>query len=126
MKKIINSAKAPAPLGPYNHAVKVGSLLFISGQIPFNQATETLITTGVRDEAVQVMENLRAILEEANMTFENVVKSTIFLTNMDDFAVVNELYGSYFKQETAPARECVQVVKLPRGVNVEISMIAAE
>lgn len=126
MKKIINSDKAPAPIGPYNHSVMVGDLLFISGQIPFNQATDTLVTTGIEDEAKQVMANLSAILEAAGFTFENVVKSTIFLTDMNDFAKVNEIYGSFFNIETAPARECIQVVKLPRNVNVEISMIASK
>ncbi|WP_010255730.1 Rid family detoxifying hydrolase [Myroides injenensis] len=126
MKKIINSEKAPAPIGPYNHAVMVGDLLFISGQIPFDQVTETLITTGIENEAKQVMSNLQAILEKAEMTFENVVKATIFLTDMNDFSIVNEVYGSYFNKETAPARECIQVVKLPRNVNVEISMIASK
>lgn len=126
MKKIINSDKAPAPIGPYNHSVMTGDLLFISGQIPFNQAAETLVTTGIEDEAKQVMANLNAILEAANMTFENVVKATIFLTDMNDFAKVNEIYGSFFTPATAPARECIQVVKLPRNVNVEISMIASK
>lgn len=126
MKKIINSDKAPAPIGPYNHSVMVGDLLFISGQIPFNQTTETLVTTGIEDEAKQVMANLGAILEAAGLTFENVVKSTIFLTDMNDFAKVNEIYGGFFTIETAPARECIQVVKLPRNVNVEISMIASK
>ncbi len=125
-KVIINSEKAPKPVGPYNHAVKVGDLLFVSGQIPFDQSTETLVTTGIEDETKQVMKNLEAILSEANMTFENVVKTTIFLTDMNDFTTVNEIYGSYFNAETAPARECIQVVKLPRNVNVEISMIATK
>ncbi|MHC5202258.1 RidA family protein [Myroides sp. LJL119] len=126
MKKIINSEKAPAPIGPYNHSVMASNFLFISGQIPFNQETESLITSGIKDETLQVMANLEAILQEAGMDFENVVKATIFLTNMDDFSTVNQIYGSYFKTETAPARECVQVAKLPRGVNVEISMIATK
>lgn len=126
MKQVINSDKAPTPIGPYNHAVLTGNLLFISGQIPFNQATETLVTTGISDEAHQVMANLEAILAEANMTFENVVKATIFLTDMNNFAVVNEIYGGHFNAATAPARECVQVVNLPRNVNVEISMIATK
>ncbi|MDR2223868.1 MAG: Rid family detoxifying hydrolase [Flavobacteriaceae bacterium] len=126
MKKIINSDKAPAPIGPYNHSVLTGNLLFISGQIPFNQATETLVTTGIADEAKQVMANLEAILTEAEMTFDNVVKATIFLTDMDNFSIVNEIYGSHFNADNAPARECVQVVKLPRNVNVEISMIASK
>lgn len=123
MKQIINSSKAPAPIGPYNHSVMVGDLLFISGQIPFNQATETLVTTGIQDETKQVMQNLYYIIEEAGLTFENVVKATIFIRNMDHFSMINEIYGSYFSAETAPARECVQVEKLPRNVNIEISMI---
>ena len=123
MKKIINSAKAPAPIGPYNHSVMVGDLLFISGQIPFNQETETLITSGIQDETKQVMQNLKYIIEEAGLTFENAVKTTIFIRDMENFGLINEIYGSYFNTETAPARECVQVEKLPRNVNIEISMI---
>lgn len=123
MKKIINSAKAPAPIGPYNHSVMVGNLLFISGQIPFNQETETLITSGIQDETKQVMQNLKYIIEEAGLTFEHVVKATIFIRDMENFGLINEIYGSYFNTETAPARECVQVEKLPRNVNIEISMI---
>lgn len=123
MKKIINSAKAPAPIGPYNHSVQVGDLLFISGQIPFNQATESLVTSGIQDETKQVMENLRFIIEEAGYTFEQAVKATIFIRDMNNFGLINEIYGSYFKAENAPARECVQVERLPRDVNVEISMI---
>lgn len=123
MKKIINSAKAPAPIGPYNHSVMIGDMLFISGQIPFNQASETLITTGIQDETKQVMQNLSYIIEEAGLTFENVVKTTIFITDMENFSLINEVYATYFKPETAPARECVQVSKLPRNVNIEISMI---
>ncbi len=124
MKKIINSPKAPAPIGPYNHAVMASNFLFISGQIPFNQETQTLVDSSIKDQTLQVMDNLQAILEQAQMSFDNVVKATIFLTDMQDFAVVNQVYGSFFNTESAPARECVQVVKLPRGVNVEISMIA--
>lgn len=123
MKKIINSPKAPAPIGPYNHSVQVGDLLFISGQIPFNQEKEELVTTGIVDETKQVMQNLSYIIEEAGYTFEQVVKATIFIRNMDDFATINEVYSTYFSAETAPARECVQVEKLPRNVNIEISMI---
>lgn len=126
MKKIINSASAPAPIGPYNHSVMIGDLLFISGQIPFNQASNTLVTSGIEDETKQVMANLEAILQEAGMTFENAVKSTIFLNDMDNFSIVNEIYGQHFNKETAPARECVQVAKLPRNVNIEISMIASK
>lgn len=126
MKKIINSDSAPAPIGPYNHSVMVGDLLFISGQIPFNQANNTLVTSGIEHETKQVMANLEAILKEAGMTFENAVKSTIFLNDMDNFSIVNEIYEQYFNKETAPARECVQVAKLPRNVNIEISMIASK
>lgn len=124
MKKIINSEKAPAPIGPYNHSVAVGDLLFVSGQIPFNQATETLVTSGIQDETKQVMENLKFILTDAGFTFEQVVKATIFIRDMNNFGLINEIYGSYFNMETAPARECVQVERLPRDVNVEISVIA--
>jgi len=123
MKKIINSSKAPAPIGPYNHSVMIGDMLFISGQIPFNQATETLVTSGIQDETKQVMQNLSYIIEEAGLTFEHVVKATIFITDMDNFSLINEVYATYFSAETAPARECVQVSKLPRNVNIEISMI---
>src|SRR5690606_7472843 len=123
MKKFINSSKAPAPIGPYNNSVMVGALSFMSGQIPSNQQIVTLVTTGIQDETKQVMEKLEYIIEEAGLTFEHVVKATIFIRNMDDFALINEIYGSYFSPETAPARECVQVEKLPRNVNIEISMI---
>lgn len=126
MKKIINSENAPSPIGPYNHAVSIGDFLFISGQIPFNQAKQELITSSIEDETKQVMENLKAILTEAKMTFENAVKATIFIRNMDDFSRINEVYGSYFSTATAPARECVQVEKLPRNVNIEISMICSK
>ena len=124
MKKIINTHKAPAPLGPYNQAVLAGDTLYTSGQIAINPATNELITSGVEDEAKLVMENLKAVLEAASMTFENVVKSTIFLNDMADFAKINAIYGSYFNEETAPARETVAVDTLPKNVNIEISMIA--
>ena len=123
MKKIINSPKAPAPIGSYNHSVMAGGFLFISGQIPFNQETEALITTGIEDETKQVMENLKHIIKEAGLTFEHVVMSSIFIRNMEHFGLINEIYASYFNSDTAPARECVQVEKLPRNVNIEISMI---
>jgi len=122
-KKIIKTDKAPAPIGPYNQAVQAGNWLFISGQVAIVPATGELITSGIKDEAVQVMKNLEAILTEANITFENIVKTTIFLSDMALFAEVNEVYGSYFTGDY-PARETVAVKGLPRGVNVEISMIA--
>lgn len=122
-KQIVNTNNAPAPIGPYNQSVKAGGFLFISGQIPLVPATGELVTTGIKDEANQVMANLKAILDEAKLTFEHVVKTTIFLTDMSLFGEVNEVYGSYFTGD-APARETVAVKGLPKAVNVEISMIA--
>lgn len=124
MKKIIKTEKAPMPIGPYNQAVIAGNYMFISGQIALNPKNGELMTGEIKKETAQVMENLKAILSEASLTFENVVKTTIFLSSMDDFSSVNEIYGSYFNESTAPARETVEVSKLPVGVNVEISMIA--
>jgi 2-iminobutanoate/2-iminopropanoate deaminase len=124
-KQIINAAVAPAPIGPYNHAVKFGNMLFVSGQIPFNQEKNELVTTGIQDETRQCLENVKAILTEAGFGFENVVKATIFITDMAQFSLINEVYATYFT-ENEPARECVQVAGLPRGVNVEISVIAAQ
>ena len=124
MKKIIKTENAPIPIGPYNQAVIAGNYMFISGQIALNPKNGELITGEIKKETTQVMENLKAILSEASLTFENVVKTTIFLSDMNDFSSVNEIYGSYLNNSTAPARETVQVSKLPVGVNVEISMIA--
>lgn len=124
MKKIINTEKAPAPIGPYNQAVLVGNTLFTSGQIALDPISMELVLDDIETETKQVMENMKAVLEAANMSFENVVKSTIFIMNMSDFARINSVYGSYFNEQTAPARETVQVAGLPKGVNVEISMIA--
>jgi len=124
IKQIINTEKAPAPIGPYNQAVKAGNFLFISGQVAINPANNELISGGIKEEAQQVMKNLEAILSEAKLTFEHVVKTTIFLSDMGFFAEVNEVYGSYFNGDY-PARETVAVKGLPKGVNVEISMMAA-
>lgn len=123
-KQIINTDGAPAPIGPYNQAVRIGDLLFVSGQIPLDAVTNELVQSGIQDETEKVMENLAAILKEAGMDFSNVVKSSIFLTDMHQFAQVNEVYARYFP-ENAPARECVQVAALPKFVRVEISVIAA-
>ncbi len=123
MKKIINTSNGPAPIGPYNQAVMKGDMLFISGQIAFIPGTADLVNTDIPSEAHQVMKNLQAILTEAAMNFSNVVKTTIFLSDMDLFAQVNEVYGSYFTADY-PARETVAVKGLPKNVNVEISMIA--
>jgi 2-iminobutanoate/2-iminopropanoate deaminase len=124
MKKILFSDKAPAPIGPYNQAVLSGNTLYTSGQIAINPATGDLVLDSIEIETKQVMENMKAVLESAGMNFENVVKSTIFISNMNDFAAINSVYGSYFNEKTAPARETVQVACLPKNVNVEISMIA--
>src|SRR6185436_9528144 len=125
MKKIITTASAPAPIGPYSQAVLVNNTLYISGQIALIPGTGNLETINMVKETNQVMHNLMNILKEAGMDFSNVVKTTIFLTDMSDFATVNEVYGSYFSSDF-PARETVQVSALPRNVHVEISMIAAK
>ncbi|TDD95966.1 RidA family protein [Flavobacterium cellulosilyticum] len=124
MKKIIYTENAPAPIGPYNQAVLKGDTLYTSGQIAINPKSGELIIANIEDETNQVMENMKAVLEAAGMTFENVVKTSIFIINMDDFAAINKVYGAYFNEKTAPARETVQVACLPKNVNVEISMIA--
>jgi len=122
-KIIINTKNAPAPIGPYNQAVKAGNTLYISGQIPVDPATDELVSGDIKAETEQVMLNLKSILEEAGLGFDNVVKSTIFIMNMGDFSQINEVYGKFFTGQF-PARETVQVAALPKGVNVEISMIA--
>ena len=126
MKKIIFTEKAPAPIGPYNQAVLSGNTLYASGQIAINPSTGELVTENINDETNQVMLNIAAILEAADMTFENVVKASIFIMDMNNFAAINTIYGSYFNEKTAPARETVQVASLPKNVNVEISIIAVQ
>lgn len=123
-KNIVETNQAPAAIGPYSQAVKAGNLLFVSGQIPLNPQTGNLITSGVEEETHRIMKNIEAILEAANVTFHNVVKTTIFLKSMDDFARVNAVYASYFTGNF-PARETVEVSRLPKDVSVEISVIAA-
>ena len=122
-KKIINSQNAPAPIGPYNQAIEVNGLLFISGQIALIPSTADLVQDSIENETVQVMKNLEAILTEANLNFSHVVKTSIFLSDMKYFTTVNEIYARYFTTDF-PARETVQVSGLPKAVNVEISMIA--
>ncbi len=124
MKRIIETKNAPAPLGPYNQAVLKNDTLYVSGQIALNIETGDLVTENITDETQQVMINLKAVLTAVDMTFENVVKSTIFITDMNDFVAINSVYGSYFDEAIAPARETVQVAALPKNVNVEISVIA--
>lgn len=124
-KTIINAKNAPAPIGPYNQAVLVNGTMYISGQICIDPATGNLKNRDIQEETHQAMQNLKAILQEGGMTFSNVVKTTIFITDMNRFAEINEIYAKYFTGDF-PARETVQVSALPKFVNVEISMIAAK
>ena len=123
MKKIVKTNKAPQPVGPYNQAIIHNSTMYISGQIALNPITKELVTNNLKKETMLVMNNLKAILESENLSFENVIKSTIFLSDMGSFNEVNEIYATFFKSGNEPARETVEVSKLPLGVNVEISMI---
>ena len=124
MKKIIQTSKAPAPIGPYNQAILSGNTLYTSGQIAINPATGEIKLGTIEEETTLVMENMKAVLEAANMTFEIVVKASIFISDMANFSKINAVYGRYFNEETAPARETVEVANLPKYVHVEISMIA--
>jgi 2-iminobutanoate/2-iminopropanoate deaminase len=126
MKRIIITPNAPAPIGPYNQAVLVGTTLYTSGQIGLNPDTMELVLDDIETETQQVMENLKAVLAAADMTFENVVKTSIFIIDMADFNRINAVYATYFNEATAPARETVQVAYLPKNVNIEISMIAVK
>ena len=125
MKQIIYTANAPEPIGPYSQAIKLGNMLYTSGQIAINPKTNQLVLNSIEEETKQVMENIKAILDAAGMTFEHIIKCSIFIMNMNDFAAINQVYGSYFNPETAPARETVQVACLPKNVNIEISIIAS-
>ena len=124
MKKIINTPNSPQPIGPYNQAILKNNTLFISAQIPLDPKTMQLINDSIKEESIQVMENLKNILSEAKMNFSDVVKTSIFLSNMDNFNDVNNVYGSYLNSGEEPARETIAVKTLPMNVNVEISMIA--
>ena len=126
MKKIITTDKAPAPIGPYNQAILSGNTLYTSGQIAINPKSGKLEIGDIKAETTLVMNNLKAVLEAADMTFENVIKSSIFISDMNNFALINEVYGQFLNNETAPARETVEVANLPKYVNVEISMIAVK
>jgi 2-iminobutanoate/2-iminopropanoate deaminase len=123
-KRIINSSKAPSPVGPYNQAVMAGNMLYVSGQIAIDQSTGALKMDDIETETHQVMKNLSFILDEAGMTFENVVKCSVFVKDMGMYSRINAVYASYFHEPTAPARELVEVANLPKYVNVEISCIA--
>ncbi|MGE5356976.1 MAG: RidA family protein [Deltaproteobacteria bacterium] len=124
MKKIINTSNAPAPVGPYNQSVLAGNTLYISGQIPIDPKTGEIVSDSIEAETIMVLENIQSILNEAGLTFANVVKCSVFVTDMNMFGRINEVYAKYFPAENAPARELVQVVALPKNVNVEISAIA--
>ena len=126
MKKIIKTQNAPSPIGPYSQAVLVNNTLYLSGQIGLDPNSMELIKGGINKEAKQVMENLKSVLHAAEMNFDQVVKSSIFLSNLEDFDQVNEVYGSYFNNETAPSRETIAVKTLPKNVRIEISMIAVK
>ena len=125
MKKIIHTDKAPAPIGPYSQAVQFGNMLYTSGQIAINPATGDLEIEDIKAETRLVMENLRAVLQAAGMNFEHVIKASIFVSDMHNFAAINQVYATYFNEATAPARETLEVANLPKFVNVEISMIAS-
>lgn len=125
MKKIVNTSNAPAPVGPYNQAVEVGGILFCSGQIALDPATGELVMDSIEAETHQVMKNIKALLAEAGLTFEDVVKCSVFVKDMNDYARINAVYSEYFNDDTAPARELVEVANLPKFVNIEISVIAA-
>ena len=124
MKTIITTKKAPQPIGPYSQAILVGNTLYTSGQIALHPKTGELVMDSIEVETTQVMKNLKAVLEAANMTFENVIKASIFISDMNSFGAINTVYAQYFDEATAPARETVEVANLPKFVNVEISVIA--
>ncbi len=126
MKKIINTTDAPAPIGPYSQAVLSGNTLYTSGQIAINPSTGELVLDDIKTETKQVMENMKAVLKAANMSFSNVIKTSIFISNMNNFSQISEIYAQYFDDKNAPARETVEVSNLPKFVNGEISMIAVK
>jgi 2-iminobutanoate/2-iminopropanoate deaminase len=126
MRKIINSDKAPAPVGPYNQAVLVNGTLYVSGQIAINPASGLLVLDDIEAETHQVLQNLKAVLDAADMTFDNVVKCSVFVMDIDMFSRINAIYAQYFNEANAPARELVQVAVLPKFVNIEISCIAVK
>ena len=124
MKKIINTTNAPAPVGPYNQAILIDDTLYVSGQIALNPVSMKMIEGSIEEEAKKVMQNIKAILQEVDFSFENIIKTTIFITDMNNFSRVNTIYGGYFDNKTAPARETVEVSALPKNAKIEISAIA--
>lgn len=125
MKKVLNTDKAPAPVGPYNQAIAYNGVLYVSGQIALNPTNGELIMDDIETETTQVMENLKAILTNAGSSFEQVIKCSVFVSDMGNYSRINAVYAKYFNEDTAPARELVEVANLPKYVNVEISLIAA-
>ncbi len=125
MKKIVYTNNAPDPVGPYNQAIFSNNILFISGQVAIDPINGNMKNGNIKEETIQVMNNLKAILNEVNFDFNNVIKSTIYLSNMENFTIVNEVYGSFFKKNYVPARVTVEVSRLPKNANVEIDMIAS-
>lgn len=125
MKHIINTDSAPEPIGPYNQAVRSGHLLFTSGQIPIDPETGDMVSGGIREQTIQVMENLKNVLEAAGSTLDQAIKTTVYLADMADFPILNTIYAEYFGEDTAPARSTVQVAALPKGARVEIDAVAA-
>jgi 2-iminobutanoate/2-iminopropanoate deaminase len=125
MKKIIHTKNAPSAIGPYNQGVLNNNILYTSGQIAIDPKNGTLKTSDIREETKQVMENLKAVLNEVSMDFSNVIKVTIFISDMNNYSKINEIYASYFDEKSAPARETVEVSRLPKSVHIEISMIAS-
>lgn len=123
MKKVINTTKAPAAIGPYSQAIKAGSMLFVSGQIPFVPESMQLVSEDIKEQTRQCLENLKGILEEAGMTLNDVVKTSVFIKDMNEFGAINEVYATYFS-DNKPARACVEVARLPKDVRVEIEAIA--
>ena len=124
MKKIINTTNAPAPVGPYNQAILIDDTLYVSGQIALDPISMKMIEGSIEEEAKKVMQNIKAILQEVDFSFENIIKTTIFITDMNNFSRVNTIYGEYFDNKTAPARETVEVSALPKNAKIEISVIA--
>jgi 2-iminobutanoate/2-iminopropanoate deaminase len=125
MKEIINTTNAPSPVGPYNQSTAHNGTLYVSGQIAIDPASGELLTRTIEEETHQVMKNLQAILKEAGLTFEDVLKCSVFVSDMNNYSRINEVYATYFQEDTAPARELVEVANLPKFVNIEISLIAA-
>lgn len=124
VKQVICTEKAPPSIGPYSQAIKSGGFLFASGQIPIDPSTGQIVDGGIEEQTKQVLENVLGLLESAGMSLENVVKTTLFITNMDEFPIINSIYSNYFKQ-SPPARSCVEVSALPKGVKIEIEFIAS-